>query len=101
MGRAEVDGLAGSSQPHSCPWRADWASAQSGPLILFGLAGYLRFQARQKNYVAGAFLFFAALKPHLIFLVWVALLLYTLRHKRWESLAAFLSVLGFARLLAV
>jgi len=77
------------------------AIGQIGPLILFGLAGYLRFQARQKNYLAGAFLFFAALKPHLIFLVWVALLLYTLHRKRWESLAAFLSVLSVASLLAV
>ena len=74
---------------------------QIGPLILFGLAGYLRFQTRQKNYLAGAFLFLAALKPHLVFLVWVALLLYTLQHKRWESLAAFLSVLSAASLLAV
>jgi len=31
------------------------AIGQIGPLILFGLAGYLRFQARQKNYLAGAF----------------------------------------------
>jgi hypothetical protein len=77
------------------------AIGQIGPLILFGLAGYLRFHARQKNYLAGAFLFLAALKPHLVFLVWVALLLYTLHHKRWESLAAFLSVLGVASLLAV
>jgi hypothetical protein len=77
------------------------AIGQIGPLILFGLAGYLRFQARQKNYLAGAFLFLAALKPHLVFLVWVALLLYTLHHKRWESIAAFLSVLGVASLLAV
>jgi hypothetical protein len=77
------------------------AIGQIGPWILFGLAGYLRFQARQKNYLAGAFLFFAALKPHLVFLVWIALLLYTLHHKRWESLAAFFSVLGVASLLAV
>jgi hypothetical protein len=77
------------------------AIGQIGPLILFGLAGYLRFQTRQKNYLAGAFLFLAALKPHLVFLVWVALLLYALHHKRWESLAAFLSVLGVASLLAV
>jgi hypothetical protein len=77
------------------------AIGQIGPLILFGLAGYLRFQTRQKNYLAGAFLFLAALKPHLVFLVWVALLLYALHHKRWESFAAFLSVLGVASLLAV
>jgi hypothetical protein len=77
------------------------AIGQIGPLILFGLAGYLRFQARHKNYLAGAFLFFAALKPHLIFLVWVALLLYALQRKRWESLAAFFSLLGIASLLAV
>jgi Glycosyltransferase family 87 len=77
------------------------AIGQIGPLILFGLAGYLRFEARQKNYLAGTFLFFAALKPHLVFLVWVALLLYTLHHKRWESLTTFFSVLGVASLLAV
>jgi hypothetical protein len=77
------------------------AIGQIGPVILFGLAGYLRFQARQKNYLAGTFLFFVALKPHLIFLVWVALLLYALYHKRWESLAAFFSLLGVASLLAV
>ena len=77
------------------------AIGQIGPLILFGLAGYLRFQVRQKNYLAGAFLFFAALKPHLVFLVWVALLLYALQHKRWGSLAAFCSVMGIASLLAV
>jgi hypothetical protein len=77
------------------------AIGQIGPLILFGLAGYLRFQARQKNYLAGAFLFLTALKPHLVFLVWAALLLYALHHKRWESLASFLSVLGVASLLAV
>src|ERR1039457_1345428 len=77
------------------------AIGQIGPLILFGLAGYLRFQTRQKNYLAGAFLFLAALKPHLVFLVRVALLLYALHHKRWESLAAFLPVLGVTSLLAV
>jgi Glycosyltransferase family 87 len=77
------------------------AIGQIGPLILFGLAGYVRFQDRQKSYLAGAFLFLAALKPHLVFLVWVALLLYAFHQKRCESLAAFLSVLGVASLLAV
>lgn len=77
------------------------AIGQIGPLILFGLAGYLRFQARQQNYLAGAFLFLPALKPHLLFLVWVALLLYTLHYKRWESLGSFLFLLGVASLLAM
>jgi hypothetical protein len=76
------------------------AIGQIGPLILLGLAGYLRFQAR-KPYLAGAFLFFAALKPHLVFLLWIALLLYTLHHKRWESLAAFFLMLGVASVMAV
>jgi len=77
------------------------AIGQIGPLILFGLAGYLRFQAEGRNYLAGAFLFFAALKPHLVFLVWIALVLHALYQKRYASFVAFLSALFVASFLAV
>src|SRR6266496_22953 len=49
------------------------AIGQATPLVLLGIAGFLRFQQKQKLGWAGAFLFLAALKPHLIFLVWAAL----------------------------
>jgi hypothetical protein len=77
------------------------AIGQIGPLILFGIAGYLRFEARQEEYVAGAFLFLAALKPHLVFLVWIALLLCALCQRRWKPIAAFLGTLAIASFLAV
>jgi glycosyl transferase family 87 len=77
------------------------AIGQIGPLILFGLAGYLRFEARHHYYVAGIFLFLAALKPHLVFLLWIALLLCALYQRRWQSLAAFLATLAVASFLTV
>ena len=77
------------------------AIGQIGPLILFGLAGFLRFEARQNEYAAGAFLFLAALKPHLVFLLWIALLLCGLYQRRWKALAALVVMLVSASFLAV
>jgi hypothetical protein len=76
------------------------AIGQIGPLILLGLAGYLRFQAREQDYVAGAFLFLTALKPHLVLLLWIALLLCALYRRRWKPLAALLATLASASFLA-
>jgi len=77
------------------------AIGQIGPFILFGLAGFLRFEARQNDYVAGIFLFLTALKPHLVFLLWIALLLCALLQRRWKPLAALLATLAGASFLAV
>jgi hypothetical protein len=76
------------------------AIGQIGPLLLFGLAGFLRFEARQDDYIAGTFLFLAALKPHLVFLVWIALLFWALHQRLWKPLAAFLAALAVASILA-
>ena len=77
------------------------AIGQIGPLILFGLAGFLRFEAKRDDFVAGAFLFLAVLKPHLVFLFWIALLLCTLYQRRWKPLAALLATLAGASFVAV
>lgn len=77
------------------------AIGQIGPWILFGLAGFLRFEARRDDYVAGAFLFLTALKPHLVFLLWIALLLSAVYQRRWKALAALLATLAGTSLLAV
>ncbi|HUD66937.1 MAG TPA: glycosyltransferase family 87 protein [Candidatus Sulfotelmatobacter sp.] len=77
------------------------AIGQIGPLVLFGLSGYLRFEASHDDYVAGAFLFLTALKPHLVFLFWIALLLCALHRRRWKPLASVLAVLAGASFLAV
>jgi len=77
------------------------AIGQIGPLILFGLAGYLRFEARRNDCMAGAFLFLTALKPHLVFLLWIALLLCAQYQRRWKPLAALLATLTGASFVAV
>ncbi len=51
--------------------------------------------------MAGAFLFLAALKPHLVFLVWMALLLCGVYQRRWKPLAALLATLAGASFIAV
>jgi len=77
------------------------AIGQIGPLILFGLAGFLRFEAKQNDCVAGSFLFLTALKPHLVFLLWIALLLFALYQRRWKPLAALVATVAGASFLAV
>jgi Glycosyltransferase family 87 len=68
---------------------------QMGPLLLFGIVGFLRFESRC-HYLAGALLFFAALKPQLVFLVWIALLLCALSLRRWKPLVGFAGVFALA-----
>lgn len=58
---------------------------QFGPLILLGLALFLRWQAQaNKSLAAGAALSLAALKPQLVYLLWPAWLLDCLRRRDWQ-----------------
>jgi hypothetical protein len=61
---------------------------QTTPLVLLGLSGFLRYQEK-RPFLGGAFLFFAAFKPQLAFLIWPALLLLALCENRWKPLFAF------------
>lgn len=63
------------------------AVGQIGPLLLAGLAGFLRFSSRRCYGSAGAMLVLLAVKPHLLYLFWVALLLNTIRRRCWRPLA--------------
>jgi hypothetical protein len=58
------------------------------PLVILGLAGFLRYEP-SRQYRAGAFLFLASLKPHIVFLVWPALLLCGPWLGRKKALAGF------------
>jgi len=56
---------------------------QITPLILVGITGFL-FALRRKQYVlAGVFLFLFSLKPHLLYLVLLAILLWSIQNKKW------------------
>lgn len=82
-----------------------WATVklgQTSPLILFGLAGFLRYRASHP-YLAGAFLFLTAFKPQLAFLIWPALLLIAVFESDWKPWVGFVGglVAATAGVLAV
>lgn len=62
------------------------AIGQITPVVLAGITGFLYAQQKRHDTAAGAYLFLAALKPHLLFLVWPILLAWVLTTKRWKIL---------------
>jgi hypothetical protein len=70
--------------------------SQTAPLMLLGLAGFIYFESKQKPVWAGIFVSLTLIKPHLTYLLWVGLLLWSWRQGRWKlliSAAAFASFL--------
>jgi hypothetical protein len=61
-------------------------TGQLGPLVLLGFVGFLHFQRRGLEGLAGAFLVLAALKPALTLLFWLALLAWAIEGRRWRLL---------------
>ncbi len=59
---------------------------QITPLILLGLIGFLFFERNGRYSLAGACLALAAIKPHLIYLVGLAILFWTVERRRWSIL---------------
>jgi hypothetical protein len=59
---------------------------QIGPIILLGIVGFLHFNARGIPWLAGAFAFLVAIKPQLLYLFWIAFLLWALDGRRWSVL---------------
>jgi hypothetical protein len=57
---------------------------QIGPLILLGLVGFLHC-ARDKHWKwAGAFTILVSIKPHLLYLFWIALVLWIIEKRQWQ-----------------
>lgn len=71
--------------------------AQTAPLMLLGVAGFLYFDKKARPILAGAFLALTLIKPQLLYLVWLAVLLRSFQQRRWRSLA---SAVGFVALLS-
>ena len=62
---------------------------QIGPLMLLGIIAFLA-AAKERAWVwAGASLTLATVKPHLLYLVWLALLFWTVRNKQWKLAVTF------------
>jgi hypothetical protein len=74
-------------------WFASLAG-QIGPIIALGLVGFLWNVRRGRDLAAGLFLFLLAVKPHLLLLVLAAVLLWSVRERRYGVLGG--SILGAA-----
>ena len=73
---------------------------QITPLVLLGAVLFLLLIRQRRDKLAGAALLLLALKPHLVYLFWPALLLWCIQERRWSVLLggalAILSAVGLA-----
>lgn len=56
---------------------------QIGPVILLGLIGFL-FAIKNSRFSLTAAILLVSLKPHLLYLVWLALVLWIVKERRWR-----------------
>jgi hypothetical protein len=61
-------------------------TGQIGSFLLTGAVGFLYFERRGRDVSAGAAAALMALKPHLVYLFWLALLLWVIERRRWRIL---------------
>jgi hypothetical protein len=57
---------------------------QITPLLLLGIVGFLNFYSRKLFFLAGMSLTLVAIKPHLAYLFWLALLLWIIDQRQWR-----------------
>ena len=57
---------------------------QIGPVVLLGIIGWLFFVQRKSWFFAGASLSLVSIKPHISYLLWIAVVLWVLREKSWR-----------------
>jgi hypothetical protein len=63
---------------------------QIGPLILLGLIIFLQTVNRRSWSIAGLSLSLVSIKPHLLYLFWLALVVWLLRGRRWKFLGGWI-----------
>ena len=72
---------------------------QIAPLVLLGVTGFLWFQERNSPVLAGMALALTAVKPHLVYLVWIAVVV--MGRRRWRTIAAAAAVIVLLTSIAV
>jgi hypothetical protein len=78
-----------------------WRTGQLTGLVLLGLVWFLVCQRRRHDVAAGAALALAGMKPHIVHLVWPALLVWCATTRRWRILAGGFLVGAAATLFAL
>jgi len=59
---------------------------QVSVLSLLGIAGFLYFESRSRDVLAGASLVLLTIKPHVVYVLWVAFLWWLVTQRRWKVL---------------
>ncbi|HKZ39467.1 MAG TPA: glycosyltransferase family 87 protein [Candidatus Hodarchaeales archaeon] len=59
-------------------------SGQITPLIMLGVTGFVFLLNKDREKLAGSVVVLASLKPHLLFLFWVAVVFWAVDRKRWR-----------------
>jgi hypothetical protein len=59
---------------------------QIGPILLLGIVGFLEFERRGWDWLAGAALMLPAIKPQLVYLFGLAVVLWAVDRRRWRVL---------------
>jgi hypothetical protein len=75
------------------PTLAALVEGQVSPILLAALAGFLYFESRRGDLMAGASLALTTVKPHLVYITVPVLLLDCAMRRRWRTLAGFILLL--------
>ncbi len=75
-------------------------TGQISALMLLGLSGFL-INARRRPFVAGVWVALVAAKPQLVFLLWPALLLWSVHRRSWRMLLGLSCAIGSASVVAL
>jgi hypothetical protein len=60
---------------------------QMSSVILLGVAGFLYFASRNRDFLAGMFLTLTTVKPHVVYLVLIAVFCWVVLERRWKVVA--------------
>ena len=74
---------------------------QIGPVLLLGVAGFLHFEHKKRYWLAGAFAALLAIKPHVVYLICISILVWSIGRRRWGILGGGSIVLLSATLTAM
>jgi hypothetical protein len=66
---------------------------QMSSVILLGVAGFLYFASRNRDFLAGMFLTLTTVKPHVVYLVLIAVFCWVVLERRWKIVAGGLATL--------
>lgn len=73
---------------------------QVTPLILLGIVGFMHFEGQRRWFLAGVLTALALIKPQLLYLFWLALLLWAVKERRWVVLLGVVGACAVATAIA-